>query len=154
MIKTGIIVAVDFDGTCVTHEFPKVGKELPYCVETLKKIVAHGGRLILWTMRSNHIAPPIIPAGPDNCVNPIIACDMDNYLDHAINWFYERGIPLWGIQENPEQKTWTTSPKAYAHIYIDDAADLGTYTMEDANLSERRFVDWAIVDALLFPEEF
>lgn len=23
-----MIIAVDFDGTCVTHEFPKVGKDI------------------------------------------------------------------------------------------------------------------------------
>ncbi len=46
-------------------------------------------------------------------------------LQDAINWFKENGIPLWGINENPKQKEWTSSPKIFANIYIDDAA-LGT----------------------------
>jgi len=146
MIKQGIIIGLDFDGTCVTHEFPKVGKELPYCVDILRKIVAHGGKLILWTMRSNHITPP-------TSTSPEIYCEAGNYLDDAINWFYDRGIPLWGIQENPEQKIWTNSPKAYAHIYIDDAA-LGSFTMRDPAFSDRDYIDWVTVDSFLFPEKY
>ena len=29
-----MIIAIDFDGTCVTHEFPKVGKEFIVDVRT------------------------------------------------------------------------------------------------------------------------
>ena len=43
-------------------------------------------------------------------------------LQDAIDWFKENGIPLWGINENPNQKEWTSSPKIYANIYIDDTA--------------------------------
>lgn len=152
MHTPGTIYAVDFDGTVVTHEFPKVGKDVPYAVETLQKIVAHGGKLILWTIRSNHTAPPVFTGEDKHVLNPIIECDPDNYLDHAVKWFSDRKIPLWGIQRNPDQDKWTLSPKAYAHKYIDDAA-LGTYTMHDPKFAERPYVDWVIIDALLFPEE-
>ena len=37
-------------------------------------------------------------------------------------WFAEREIPLYGINRNPTQHTWTGSPKAFAHCFIDDAA--------------------------------
>ena len=33
------IVALDFDGTCVINEFPKVGVTLPNCLEVLKALV-------------------------------------------------------------------------------------------------------------------
>lgn len=141
----GRIIAIDFDGTVVTHEFPKVGKEVPFCVDTLKKIVEQGGRLILWTMRANHIVPPI-------STSPEITCEVGNYLDDAVNWFKDRGIELWGIQRNPEQDAWTTSPKAYAHLYIDDAA-FGCPLVHNLIFAERPYVDWTVVDALLFPEE-
>lgn len=153
MHKTGMIYAIDFDGTVVTHEFPKIGKDVPYAVETLQKIVAHGGKLILWTMRANHTEPPEFKSEAYNETNPIVECAPDAYLDHAINWFKEREIPLWGIQRNPEQDSWTTSPRAYAHVYIDDAA-LGTHTMHDPDFAERPYVDWVLVDNLLFPEGF
>jgi hypothetical protein len=152
MHTPGTIYAIDFDGTVVTHEFPKVGKDVPYAVETLQKIVAHGGKLILWTMRSNRVEPSEFTTEPQHERNPIVPCDPDAYLDHAIKWFADRQIPLWGIQRNPDQDKWTSSPKAYAHVYIDDAA-LGTHTMQDPAFADRPYVDWVLVDNLLFPEE-
>lgn len=129
MIVPGIIVAVDFDGTIVTHEYPKIGKPLPYAIETLKKIVAAGGRLILYTMRSGE------------------------QLSEAIFYLRNNDVVLWGVNKNHEQEKWTTSPKVYANIYIDDAA-LGTHTLQDPAFASRPYVDWVIVDALLFPEEY
>lgn len=45
-------IAVDFDGTCVTHEYPKVGKDIG-AVPVLKKLTNSGHQLILHTMRCN-----------------------------------------------------------------------------------------------------
>ena len=59
-------------------------------------------------------------------------------LQEAIDWFSQNDIPLFGVNENPTQKSWTTSPKPYAHLYIDDAS-LGMLTIK---LSKRPFVDW------------
>lgn len=64
-------------------------------------------------------------------------------LQDAIDWFKKHDIPLFGVNENPTQKDWTSSPKPYAHIYIDDAA-LGVPLKHDF-LSERPYVDWDIV---------
>ena len=91
-------IAIDFDGTCVMHEYPKIGKENEGCVDVLKELVREGHKLILYTMRSGKT------------------------LKQAVDWFKERGIPLWGINENPTQSAWTFSPKIYANMYIDDAA--------------------------------
>lgn len=111
-----MIIAVDFDGTCVTHDYPKVGKDIG-AIPVLKELVEKNHSLILWTMRSG------------------------KELDDAINWFKENNIPLYGVNENPTQYNWTTSPKAYAQLYIDDAA-LGCPLTFDLNLSQRYFVDW------------
>lgn len=35
-----MIIAVDFDGTIVTHEYPKIGKEIPFAIDTLKRLKA------------------------------------------------------------------------------------------------------------------
>ena len=32
-----MIIAVDFDVTIVEHQYPAIGKELPYAIEVLKK---------------------------------------------------------------------------------------------------------------------
>lgn len=93
-----MVIAVDFDGTVVCHEFPEIGKDVPEAEQSLKKLSELGHQLILWTMRS----------GPS--------------LLEAIEWYRQRNIPLYGINSNPSQKNWTTSPKAHADVYIDDAA--------------------------------
>lgn len=93
-----MIIAVDFDGTCVTHEYPRVGREIGASY-VLKELVKNGHRLVLNTMRGG-----------------------GEVLDAAVGWFASRGIPLYGVNETPSQKSWTGSPKVYAQIYIDDAA--------------------------------
>ena len=118
-----MIIAVDFDGTCVTHEYPNVGKNIGAEI-VLKALTDEGHDLILYTMRDH-------PA--DNSVQ--------DPLQEAIDWFSQNDIPLFGVNENPTQKSWTTSPKPYAHLYIDDAA-LGVPIVK---LGKRPFVDWHVV---------
>ena len=43
-------IAVDFDGTIVEHKYPAIGRELPFAIETLKKLRDEHHRLILWTV--------------------------------------------------------------------------------------------------------
>ena len=56
-----------------------------------------------------------------------------------------------GINEDPDQKEWTQSPKVYANLYIDDAA-LGCPLIFNPELSDRPFVNWPEV-LLLFSKE-
>ena len=47
-----MVIAVDFDGTIVTNEFPNIGKEIPFATDVLRKILSEGKyKLILWTSR-------------------------------------------------------------------------------------------------------
>ena len=112
-------IAIDFDGTCVTHEYPEIGRDLG-ATTTLKTLVDNGHRLILLTMRSGKT------------------------LENAKHWFEERGIILYGVNENPSQKRWTESPKVYANLYIDDA-NLGTPLIKNSIASDRPYVDWKLV---------
>ena len=41
-----MIIAVDFDGTIVEHKYPEIGRELPFAIETLKKLQQERHRLI------------------------------------------------------------------------------------------------------------
>jgi len=129
----GEYIAIDFDGSVVTHEYPLVGVELPNCVKVLKALVDKGHDLILFTMRG------------------------DKQLDDAVKWFEERGITLYGIQTNPTQKHWTDSPKAYAGLYIDDAA-LGAPLCDDfvegARKPMRPHLDWYKIEELLIAKRF
>ena len=115
-----MIIAVDFDGTCVTHEYPRVGKDIG-AVPVLKKLTNSGHKLVLNTMRSG------------------------DELADAIQWFIDNDIPLYGVNENPTQKEWTASPKVYAHIYIDDCA-FGCPLKMDPAIGDKPFVDWIAVE--------
>ena len=118
------IVAVDFDGTCVTHEYPEIGPEVPNAVEVLRKLNQNDVRIILWTIRSGE------------------------YLQDAVNWFAARGIKLWAVNKNPQQKFWSRSPKAYAPVYIDDAA-IGCPLIYPEEGNTRPYADWFAIEKLL-----
>lgn len=132
-------INIDFDGTVVTHEFPNVGKDIG-AVTVLKELVSNGHNLILFTMRSDVKNP--------KSANGDIIPKPGNYLTEAVNWFKENGIPLYGVQINPTQHTWTTSPKSYAQLMIDDSS-LGCPLKHDKEYSDRPFVDWIEVRKML-----
>jgi len=96
-------ICVDFDGTVVDHRYPDIGEAVPGAITWLKKLQRHGARLILFTMRSN-------------------SKEGGNLLQNAVQFFEANGITLYGVNRNPDQDSWTTSPKAYGDIYVDDSA--------------------------------
>ena len=98
MASKGLTIAVDFDGTCVEHEYPHTGNDAEGAVEVLRELVGNDCRLILYTMRSGAL------------------------LAKAEQWFKDRKIPLFAVNANPEQRSWTESPKVNADLYIDDSA--------------------------------
>ena len=119
-----MIIGVDFDGTIVTHEYPDIGEPVPLALATMHELSEKGHQLILWTMRS------------------------DEYLDEAVKYVEKNGITLFGINKNPEQHTWTNSPKAYCQLYIDDAA-LGCPLTFYPGTGKRPFVNWVKVREFL-----
>lgn len=112
-----MIIAVDFDGTIVEHEYPDIGPPVPRAIRTLQDLVAAGHKIILWTMRDGE------------------------HLAAAVGYLAEHGVALWGANRNPDQD-WSASPKAYAHIYIDDAA-VGCPLVRGGE--GRPYVNWAAV---------
>jgi hypothetical protein len=126
-----MIIAIDFDGTCVTHDMSKAGKEIGAAL-VLRKLVEKGHQLILWTMR---------------CESGVESGKFISGLTDAVKWFENNNIPLYGIQCDPTQKEWTQSPKCYAHLYIDDRA-LGCPLIYPEN-GDRPYVDWEKVEQYL-----
>lgn len=116
-----MIIAVDFDGTIVEHEYPAIGPDVPGAFDWLTQFQNAGARLILWTMRSE-----------DTLRDAVLHCKA-------------RGIHFWGVNGNPEQN-WSTSPKAYAQVYIDDAA-AGCPLVRPSG--RRPYVDWAAIGPLV-----
>ena len=43
-----MIIADDFDGTIVGHKYPYIGKEIPFAIETLKKLKEERHTFTLW----------------------------------------------------------------------------------------------------------
>lgn len=91
------IIGIDFDGTIVEHKYPEIGLPVPGALETMAELIQQGHKIILWTMRS------------------------EDTLQAAVDYLTAAGIELYGVNKNPDQH-WSTSPKAYCHVYIDDAA--------------------------------
>ena len=93
-------IAVDFDGTIVTHEYPKIGTELPFATETLKMLIKDHHKLILWSVREGKL------------------------LDEAVEWCRERGGEFYAINRDyPEETTQNNnhfSRKLKADLFIDD----------------------------------
>ena len=122
------IVCVDFDGTCVMHEYPEIGEEVPNAVKVLQRLNENKVKIILWTIRS------------------------EEYLQDAVNWFVERDIEIWSFNKNPQQRFWSKSPKAYAPVYIDDAA-LGCPLILSTD-GKRPCADWFEIERLLKEIEY
>ena len=140
-----MIIAIDFDGTCVKHEFPRVGADIG-AIPVLKELTTNGHKLILWTMRSRKREGTSEPnsLGWSNASEIKLESDV---IRDAIDWFSRNDIPLWAVNINPNQASWTNSPKAYAQYYIDDAA-LGTPVLFD-EATDRKYVDWIKMRELL-----
>jgi len=118
-----LVICVDFDGTLADHRYPDIGPPVPGAIDWLKRYLELGAKLILWTMRSDH--------------------KRGNYLTDAAEWCRSRGIEFWSVGVNPEQHEWTTSRKAYANLYIDDAAACTPLTRPDG--FRRPCVDWSVL---------
>lgn len=125
-----MILAIDFDGTIAHHNYPDLGRPVLGAFRWLRKFQAAGARLILFTMRSD-----TEQGGPT--------------LTDAVEFCRKHGVEFWGVNENPEQKSWTTSPKVLAHRYVDDAAAGCPLLPGDHN---RSVVDWDLIGPILLEE--
>ena len=96
--KYTMVIAVDFDGTIVTHKYPKIGEEIPFAIESLKLIQQEGRHLlILWTVREGDL------------------------LDEAVAFCKERGLVFYAANKNNPEQDATKSPrKLTADLFIDD----------------------------------
>ncbi|WP_287656331.1 BT0820 family HAD-type phosphatase [Bacteroides sp.] len=94
-------IAIDFDGTIVEHRYPRIGKEIPFAIATLKQLQTERHLLVLWTVREGKL------------------------LDEALDFCRKRGLEFYAVNANhPEEEVRNdmTSPcrKVVADLYIDD----------------------------------
>jgi hypothetical protein len=92
-------IAVDFDGTIVEHEYPKIGKPIPFALDVLKKLQQEEHhKLLLWTMREGEL------------------------LQEAREYCESNGLKFYAYNENyPDEELKAGVPrKLAADMYIDD----------------------------------
>ena len=94
-----MIIAVDFDGTIVEHNYPKIGRPIPFALDVLRKLsLEEHHQLILWTMREGKL------------------------LQEAVDYCARNGVHFYAHNKNyPEEEFQEGDPrKIGADIYIDD----------------------------------
>ena len=91
-------IAVDFDGTIVENDFPKIGKPMLFAFETLKALQKKGFSLILWTVRKG------------------------KELEEAVDFCRSNGIEFYAVNANYPEEMFDedVSRKIEADIFIDD----------------------------------
>ena len=92
-------IAVDFDGTIVEHDYPKIGKPVPMALEVLRKLhEEEHHKLILWTMREGGL------------------------LQEAVDYCEKNGVYFYACNKNyPEEDMQDGSPRKIAvDLFIDD----------------------------------
>lgn len=93
-------IAVDFDGTICKHQYPQIGPEIPFAIDTLKKLQEDGHKLILWSVREGDL------------------------LDEAVEWCKGRGLTFYAVNrdypEEEEVKNNHFSRKLKVDLFIDD----------------------------------
>jgi hypothetical protein len=92
----------------------------------MKKWKEAGAQLILWTMRGDKDRTD------------------EAYLTHAVQFCRDKGVEFDAVNEGIGDWRWTNSPKAFAKIYVDDAA-FGCPLLPSNEMGARRMVDWSIV---------
>lgn len=123
-------IAVDFDGTIVTHKYPNIGEEIPFAVDTLKMLRNDGHKLILWSVREGEL------------------------LDAAVQWCRDRGLEFYAVNRDYPEETTDNNPhfsrKLKADMFIDDRnlgglPDWGTlYRMISQNQAWQDILDEAL----------
>ncbi len=96
--EEALTIAVDFDGTIVEHEYPRIGREMIFAFDTLKALQKKGHRLILWTYRDGKALHEAVEF-----------CRKNGFVFYAVNSSYPE-----------EQFTNEISRKINADLFIDD----------------------------------
>lgn len=94
-----MIIAVDFDGTLHTGEWPSIGEPMPWAADTMRQLKADGHYLIIWSCRERAEQTAMV------------------------NWLLEHDIPFDRVNDHHPAaiaKYGGDARKVSADIYIDD----------------------------------
>lgn len=92
------VIAIDFDGTIVEHDYPRIGKEMLFAFATIKELHKKGHKLILNTYRTGSL------------------------LEEAVEYCKKNGVEFFAVNKNypEEEMTEKTPRKLDVDVFIDD----------------------------------
>lgn len=98
MLTNTLTIAIDFDGTIVEDQYPKIGKPQLFAFETIKKLQEKGHRIILWTYRHG------------------------KELQEAVDFCAQNGIQFYAVNKSFPEEIFDPkySRKINADLFIDD----------------------------------
>lgn len=120
-------IYLDFDGTLVEHEYPKIGRENFGGMRVVKRLQDAGNRIILNTYRA----------------------DLGEGLAEAIDWvnFHrEVEMTLDGVTDKKIHPEWKPETAA-TYLFIDDQAT--GIPLKPAVMTQGKMVDWDKVEKIL-----
>tara|TARA_Y100000034_G_scaffold104648_1_gene131366 strand:- start:22910 stop:23272 length:363 start_codon:yes stop_codon:yes gene_type:complete len=96
------LISIDFDGTIVVHDFPRIGEPMPHAFEVMKELQEAGFKLILNTCREDH--------------------GKKKYLTEAVEFCKKHGVEFRSVNETRLEDEFRPEGgrKVYAKVYIDD----------------------------------
>jgi hydroxymethylpyrimidine pyrophosphatase-like HAD family hydrolase len=116
------VFAIDCDGTLFKWaKFPELGDEVPYAIGTVKRLIASGHAVYIWTCRGGEAIDPVKKR------------------------LKELGVKYSGINLRRSHHTYP-SQKIIADWYIDDKA-IGCPLIPQAN--GEPYVDWLAIEIFL-----
>lgn len=118
MIK---VIAVDFDGTIVTDEYPNIGKPIASTIKRLKEEQENGTLIVLWTCREG-----------EDLKKAIEYCEQHGVHIHAANQNVPETISLYGTDPRKVSATeyWDDRSVYVGERDIGDFSD-GYHTFND-----------------------
>lgn len=115
------IIGLDADGTCWKNTYPTIGADIGAQHWLLHIHKTYFVKYLLWTMRTG------------------------KELEEAQAKLAEMEVPIWAVNNNPDQVKWSESKKIYANVYVDDTA-LG---MPLCSVGRKPYVNWHQAGPLL-----
>jgi hypothetical protein len=96
--ENALKIAVDFDGTIVENNYPRIGREMMFAFATMKELQKKGHLLILWTFRTGRL------------------------LDEAVEYCRAQGIEFYAVNESfpGELESGSFPRKLNVDLFIDD----------------------------------
>ena len=92
-----MIIAIDFDGTIVEHDYPAIGALKPLAATSIQALKSRGHTIIIWTCRY-----------------------LKEDLQAMVRCLREAEIPYDGVNANVPWLAFQPLPKIYADVYVDD----------------------------------